>query len=182
MPTLRYRWALPLGHTVLDLLLLATWISHGTVLLRHQKGYLNATVVTNAAFLQEGVEVGWDPRQFRPSPGLVLLASGALPAAIVSLHLRPEADGQTRSNRWDPVWLLIHESIAAPLWFLIGLWIDLGRPSLIKPMWIYLLARCAFGLLYATVGGAQLGMLVQVLFWLWLAGYSVVHAVRWLAR
>src|SRR5438876_7754455 len=87
---LRYRWILPVGHTVIDLLLLVSWIWHATVMLRQQKGHFApAQVVSTAAFLQD-TPMTFD-FSFPPAPTFVLLVSGTLPAGIVSTYLRPNA-------------------------------------------------------------------------------------------
>lgn len=81
-----------------------------------------------------------------------------------------------------PLWLLIHEAIAIPLWFVLGMLIDTGRAHLGRVMSIYMAARFGFGILDAALGLAQFFILVQFLFWLWLTGYGFVHGVNWLAR
>jgi len=179
---LRYRWILPVGHTLIDLLLLVCWIWHATVTLKQQKGHCSpAQVVSTVAFLQD-IPMTFDLSTIPPPPAFVLLVSGTLPAGIVSTYLRPDAGSQTRRKLWDPTWLLIHEAVAIPFWFLMGMWIDTGRSRMGKLMWFFLLTRGAFGLLDAALGAAQFGILAQGLFWLGLSGYGIVQGVRRLAR
>jgi hypothetical protein len=167
---------------VIDLWLLVCWIWHATVMLKEQKGHVSpAQVVSTVAFLQD-TPMTFDLSTIPPPPTFVLLVSGTLPAGIVSTYLRPGAGSQTRLKLWDPTWLLIHEAVAIPFWFLMGMWIDTGRSRMDKLMRFYLLTRAAFGLLDAALGAAQFGILTQGLFWLGLSGYGIAHGVRRLAR
>jgi hypothetical protein len=178
---LTYRSVLPAGHTLIDALLLTAWIWHATIMLKQEKAHLaRPPVITTVVLLQEVVP--FEPLSVPPSPKFVLLASGTLPAGIVSTYLRPEAGQQWRSRFWDPVWFLIHEAIAIPFWFVLGMLIDIARAHLGRLMWIYLLARCVFGAVDAAFGIAQFFVLLQFLFWLWLAGFGLVQGVRWFMR
>jgi len=170
---------LPAGHTLIDVLLLAAWMWHAAVLLKHvQAERTQPRLLTSVALLQEGIP--WEPLYVPPPPKFVLLASGTLPAGIVSTTVRPGTWKQRRI--WDPLWLLIHEAVAIPLWFVIGMLIDTGRVHLGKVMSIYMAARFGFGILDAVFGLAQFFTLLQFLFWLWLTGYGFVHGVSWFAR
>lgn len=152
---------------------------HATLLLKHVNAdQTRPPVLTSVALLQEGIP--WEPLYVPPPPKFVLLASGTLPAGFVSTTVRPETWKQRRI--WDPLWLLIHEAIAIPLWFVLGMLIDTGRAHLGRVMSIYMAARFGFGILDAALGLAQFFILVQFLFWLWLTGYGFVHGVNWLAR
>lgn len=168
----RYRWVLPIGHTAIDLMLLAFWFWYGQTMLRNQKHASHSSV-----FLQEQA-VNFDIAVDAIPPKFVLLATGNWPAGAVAMSLRPRAYKSRSGHLWDPIWLLIHEAIAIPFWFLIGMWVDKGRPQLGKLMLIYLLARCVFGALDAAYGLPQVGILVQMFFWFWLTWSLISHGVR----
>jgi hypothetical protein len=179
----RYRWILPIGHLAVDLLLLAAWINYGAMLLRNIKshGVAHPASAPIVRVQDSDVEV-WDPPPYLP-PQCAFLLSGTAPAGEVSLAARPEAWNITRYKLWDPIWLLIHEAIACPLWFLIGMRIDTGRSRLRKTMVLYLIGRAGFGLLVVGVpDAAGLGVLLQVLFWLGLAVYGLKCATEWIGR
>jgi hypothetical protein len=139
---LRYRRILAVGHTFLDFLLLSVWIWHCASLVKNEK---HARIIAPAMLLQDDSGVGWDPIYTPPPPEFMLLATGSMPAGMVSMSLRPKAWRVTRHKLWDPVWFLLHESLAVPFWFLIGWRIDLGRSQLRKLMLFYLPARCGLG-------------------------------------
>lgn len=107
--------------------------------------------------------VHWDP----PSPPPV----------------RPEAWYIARHKLWDPVWLLIHEAVAIPFWFLTGLRIDAGRSRLRKPMLWYLVGRGGLGLLVLGPRNApNFGVLLRFLFWIGFSIYGFVCAIQWIGR
>jgi hypothetical protein len=121
MSRISYRWVLPFGHAVVDLLLLAAWIGYGIMLIRQEtlRSDRHSQLLQPALF-QDGGTVRWDPPALPPPPRFALLMTGTLPAAAVSMSIRPEAWYITRRKLWNPVWLLIHEAVAIPFWFLIG--------------------------------------------------------------
>jgi hypothetical protein len=182
MPNLRYRWALPVGHTVVDLVLLATWIWQGSLMWKGHKGDTASTPALRTVALLQDATVGWDPTYIPTPPKFVFLLSGTLPAGIVSMNVRPEAGWQRPGSLWDPVWLAIHETVAIPLWFLIGMWIDKGRSRLGKAMRFYLMGRGALVVLDAAFGIANFAVVIQGCFWIWLAGYGIVRGVQWMTR
>ncbi len=178
----RYRSLLPAGHTAIDLLLLAAWIWHAVVVLNSANSWPQTRGNVLAAYARSE-SIGWAPNPSReqPDPRFDLIRTGTLPAGLVSCALRPEAGWQTRHRLWDPIWLLIHEGVAIPFWFLIGAWIDGGRPSLARLMRAFLLGRLALALL-AIAFSANCWAPLQVLFWLGLAVYGALRAPRWLLR
>jgi hypothetical protein len=102
---------------------------------------------------------------------------------MVSVAVRPKCWWITRKSLWDPVWRLIHEAAAIPFWFVFGLRIDTGRSPLRKTMSYYLMARCGLGLLIlGPWSAANVGVLLQFLFWFGLAVYGVVRGVQWTGR
>ena len=174
----RYRTLLPIGHTAVDLLLLAAWIWHAAVVLNPPKatshGYGNAL----AASAREE-SIGWEPTRYGPpEPRFALILTGTVPAGIISSAVRPEAGWQTRHRLWDPLWFLVHEAVAIPFWFLTGVWLDRGRSRLGATMQAYLACRIALALL--NLAGNAFGGSLQVFFWFGLAGYGVLRASRWL--
>jgi hypothetical protein len=146
------------------------------------KNEKHARIIAPAMLLQEDGGVAWDPIYVPPPPEFMLLASGSLPAGMVSMSLRPKAWWATRQRIWDPVWFLLHEALAVPLWFLIGWRIDLGRSQLKKLMLIFLLARWGFGAIDIVSGAARIGAALQCLFWLGVAVYTVISAMAWIYR
>ena len=184
MPRISYRWLLPFGHAVVDLLLLAAWIGYGTMLIRQVniRSGGHAPLFQPALF-QDGDTVRWDPPTLPPPPRFALLMTGTLPAAAVSMSVRPEAWYITRGKLWDPVWLLIHEAVAIPFWFLIGLTIDSGGSRLRKPMLWYLVGRSGLGLLVVGPWTApNFGVLLQFLFWVCFSIYGFVCVIQWVGR
>src|SRR5437870_2589702 len=124
-----YRCALPVAHTVLDLLLVLVWIYDGMLLKDERAHFVLPQTIATVAYPQENAAVTWDPPNPR-TPEFVLLLSGTLPAGIIATNLRPEVGWHS----WDPIWLAIHETIAIALWLLIGALVDAGRPRLGKWM------------------------------------------------
>jgi hypothetical protein len=177
----RYRILLPAGHTAIDLLLLVAWIWHAVVVLNPPKAWSRPPGNALAAYAEEE-SIGWTPATTwtEHQPRFELIRTGTLPAGIVSTSVRPEAGWQTRHRLWDPWWILVHEAVAIPFWFLIGAWLDTGRSRLGQTMQAYLAGRVALALL--AMAGSGIGWKAQVLFWLGLAAYGGLWAWRWLLR
>jgi hypothetical protein len=162
----RYRWLLPAGHLLIDGLILAVFIAHAhRETARGSRPQPRRTIEV----VQEGSTVSWDPATLPIPAHFVLLATGNMPAAWVSLTLRPEAHVQSRTKLWDPVWFLIHESISFPVWFLAGFWIDSARSPIKRVMQFYLAARAGFAALALVPGAARTAGTMQIAFWLGLA-------------
>jgi hypothetical protein len=183
-PHCKYRGLLPAGHAAIDVLLLAAWIWHAVVVLNPRKAWSRPQGNALAAYAQSE-SIGWSPSRLscyrEPDPRFALILTGTLPAGIVSVSVRPEAGWQTRHRLWDPIWFVLHEAVAIPLWFLIGTWIDSGRSGLVRLMGSYLAGRIALALLAIAIpwnGGVSL----QILFWLGLAAYGALRASRGLLR
>jgi len=80
-----YRWMLPAGHTLIDVLLLAAWMWHATVLLKYVKAERpQPRLLTSVALLQEGIP--WEPLYVPPPPKFVLLASEPSSACRASVR------------------------------------------------------------------------------------------------
>jgi hypothetical protein len=185
MPLPRYRWLLPAGHTAIDLCILGIWIWQGQLAALKEKAYRpKPPVVSRPADSPEEVAIGWDPRSCWDceSPEFMLLATGALPAGIMSSVIRPGAGWQTREELWDPVWFLILEALAIPSWFLIGAWLDTGHSRLGHWMRRYLGARAVFASIFFARGLVRLATAIQFLFWLGLSSYAAVRSLQWLFR
>ena len=86
---------------------------------------------------QESGSVAFDPEFFEPPAEFLLLASGTVPAMLVSGAVRPKAHILTPAKLWDPIWFLIHESVSFLLWFGIGVSIDSGVMRIKKTMMAY---------------------------------------------
>ena len=131
--------------------------------------------------IQDGATAAWDPPP-NPSPDIVLLALGNVPAAFVSWTVRPGASIPSRQHPWDPAWFLIHEAVCFPIWFLAGLGIDSGRVHARNIMLGYLAVRAVFALLALRSGGlARGGGKLEFLFWfafaMWLIAWCIIRAV-----
>ena len=168
----RYRSLLPFGHTAIDLLLVAAWMWHAGVVLNQERVWARPPGNLLSPAYAQNDSIGWSPSwiEWSPDPRFVLVLTGTLPAGIVSGSVRPEAGWQTRHRLWDPVWLLIHEAVAIPFWFLAGTWLDSGRTRLLRTMQGYLVVRIALALLAIAFRGNW--WTVQFLFWLSLGGYG----------
>jgi hypothetical protein len=138
---IRYRWILPIGHTAVDVLLLAAWISYGVMLLRHEKTFSSVQPIVTQVLLQNDT-VEWEPRATPPPPRFELLLTGAFPAGMVSATVRPKCWWITRKMARSGLGLLI-----------LGPW-----------------------------SAANVGVLLQFLFWFGLAVYGVVRGVQWIGR
>lgn len=175
----QYRILLPAGHTAIDLLLLAAWIWHAVVVLSPPQAWSHPPGNALAAYARSE-SIGWSPSTvyWEPDSRFALIQTGTLPAGIVSASIRPEAGWQTRHRLWDPWWVLVHEAVAIPFWFLVGAWLDTSRSRLGKTMQAYLVGRMALALL--AMAGSGIGWKAQALFWLGLAAYGALWAMRWL--
>ena len=179
-PHSRFRWLLPFGHMLIDLVLVAAWVWHGTTLLTQDKARAAVRTAANVLLVQESDTVEWEPRQMPPPPKFGLILTGTLPAGVISGSLRPKCWWVTRRKVWDPIWLFIHQGVAIPLWFLIGLRIDAGSSPLRRVMLSYLLLRGGFVLLvFGPSSAANIGSGFQFLFWVGMTGYGIVRGIIW---
>jgi hypothetical protein len=178
MVRVKWRWLLPLGHLLVDCVLLVALIAHSNHLLRRDKGALHRpTHIQSALFLQEGIP--FEPTNIRLSGPSLLITSGNLPAGIVSEFLRPPHDRIVRSGqRLDGVWFLLHESCAFVCWHFIGVWVDVGRMRL---RWV-MIGYLAMRLLLALTGAYEVGMRIQVLFWFCFMFYLIFVGTSLLVR
>jgi hypothetical protein len=78
---------LPFGHLTVDCVVLALWLWHAHTLY-HPTADLFPSRTTAVRFFQEGGSVAFDPKFISP-PEFLLLASGTLPAMLVSTTVRP---------------------------------------------------------------------------------------------
>ncbi|HUA57997.1 MAG TPA: hypothetical protein VML19_04535 [Verrucomicrobiae bacterium] len=174
----RNRSSLPLAHTLIDLALLAFWIWHAAVVLNPLTTRLKRTQPNALAAYASMESIGWDPEVYStPDRHFALMLTGTLPAGVVSYAIRPEAGWQTNRRLWDPVWLLIHEAVAIPFWFLAGMWLDTGRSRLARLLRGYVLLRVIVAAL-AMLLPAHNWWIPQFLFWLGLAGYGLLRALH----
>lgn len=85
-----YRWLLPIGHLLIDSLVLSLWIWHSTVLLHNQKSRsANPPVVAVGFALQDDSNVRWEPRYFPPPPEFLFLLLGNPLSGIIAFTARP---------------------------------------------------------------------------------------------
>jgi hypothetical protein len=182
----RYRWLLSSGHTAIDLVVLMIWLWQSSLPTHREKSSLTPfSVPTTEVISQEDeTAVGWDVRSCWDctDPRFTLLLSGTLPVGIISSYLRPQANWPMRQKLWDPIWFLIHESLAIPFWFLLGMWLDAGRSRLGSSMRRYLAARGIFAPAFLALRIPHLGTMLQALFWLGLGCYAALRSLQWLLR
>src|SRR5437868_2213487 len=114
---IRWRILLPVGHLVVDCVVLALWLWHGNTLYQPTADSLRHRIQP-ILFLHEGVSFTVE-LQWSPPDDLIFLASGDLPAMLISDALRPKAYIVTRSKLWDRSWFLIHEALSFSLWFTV---------------------------------------------------------------
>ena len=170
MMQVKWRYALPLLHTLIDCILLAALIAYSNRVFRPEKSTLpRPTPLTFALFFQEN-SVEFDPRPSSPPGPFSLIMTGNLPAGLLSAVLRPEAGFIRARQRLDPFWFLIHESLSFSFWYLIGAWIDRGHVRFGVVMITYFGLR----LLLAISGSGEVGWKIQTVFWMgllfWLVG------------
>jgi hypothetical protein len=176
MVRVRWRWSLPLGHAVIDCIALIALITYSHRVFRSEVG--GHGFVRPALLLQESGSIEWDPRTLPPPGPVLIITTGALPSGLIAGTLRPNAAYIGRRPLWDPIWLLLHEALSFPCWFLLGVWSDTRRGLLIKVMIGYLAAR----LLFVVTGSYDVGWRFQILFWmgmvLCLFGLGIAHQIR----
>ncbi len=176
---IRYRCLLPVGHFLIDSMILVFWLSHGYTALGRLKASSSFRPPVKRVMLQEAGAPGWDFRHDAvPSAAFALLSCGNLPVAVVSLIARPHAGAQSRKRLWDPLWFLIHESLSGLLWFGIGFLVDRGSPRLATIMKAYLGARCLLTLLVTIAPDVRIGASLEVLFWAGLCLWGLTWSIR----
>jgi hypothetical protein len=177
---MKFRWRIVLsfGNLAVDCLVLVLWLFHAPSLYR-PKADASPWRIEPVLLFQEGGSFVFDPKSIEPPAEFLLLASGSVPAMLVSGALRPEAHILTLARLWDPVWFLIHETISFLLWFGIGALIDSGLMRIKKTMMAYLVTRFGFAVLLTWHRVADVGWRVEVLFWLAFVVYAVIIWLRW---
>jgi hypothetical protein len=131
--------------------------------------------------LQEDGAPGWDFRYLPPSGAFLSMALGNIPASVISLSIRPDGEHQWRGHVWDPSWFLLHESIAAPIWFLFG-WAAGTGTIAPRPHVLFLGFRVLTATFCRSDTIARLAGIGGFLFWLCISGYLAFIGIRWLAR
>jgi hypothetical protein len=178
MARLRYRYLLPLGHLLVDVIVLSHFIWQGYEWQRDACGMPSAVRAVPSS--QEG-KVGWDVYS-GPPMDLAFLAVGTPPAGLISCAARPGALIQDCNRVWDPVWFAIHVVIALLFWLLVGAWQDSPTARFRKLMGVYLAIRLAFSPLCWRWDVALMGTRVEVLFWLAFTVFALVQGCLWLLR
>jgi hypothetical protein len=185
MARLRDRWLLPLGHLLVDVIVLSHFIWQGHLVRWTQKHpWCAPPVVQTQAPAQES-GVGWGPMSDGGAEepwDFIFVLSGTLPAGLISHAARPEASLQDCARLWDPVWFSIHESIALLFWFLVGAWQESPTARLRELLAAYLWLRIALAPLCWLKGLSSLGSGVEVLFWLVFCICALVQGCPWLLR
>lgn len=178
MARLRYRWLLPLGHLLVDVIVLSHFIWQGHQWQRNL--CRQRPVVHTESSTQQGA-VGWvvdvpPPEDFRS------VLFGTLPAGLISWEARPRAYIQYCDQLWDPVWFSIHEGVALLFWFLLGGWLDSPGAPLRKLLGVYLALRLATAPLCWLRGLSSVARGVELLFWLVFFICALVQGAWWLLR
>src|SRR5215471_4360226 len=175
---IRYRWLLPIGHLIVDVVMLAILIAHARAFYGNDRAQHAPQPAIRWVLLQEGTTVEWDPQYLPPPRDFVLLAAGNLPAALVSCSLRPSAHFRTRRHLWDPAWFLIHQAISFPIWFLLGLGIDSERVRIRRVMLAFLSARALFALMaLVSTNASEIVGKCETFFWLAFGAWSIVWCI-----
>lgn len=169
---------MPFGHLAVDCIMLAIWLWHAHSLYQRKTDYLPSRIEP-VLFFQEGGSVTFDPRFIDPPAEFLLLASGTLPAMLISGVVRPEAHILTPSKLWDPVWFSVHEIVSFGVWFVVGVLLDSGLLRITRLMAAYLAVRFGFAVLLTVHGVAQIGWRIEVLAWLAFGVYAIVVGLRW---
>jgi hypothetical protein len=136
--------------------------------------------VEQALFFQGEAPIAFTPEFILPPAETLFLASGNLPALLVSLTVRPEALRVTPAKRWDPIWFAIHEAVSFLLWFVVGILLDRGLLRISKLMAAYIVVRFGFAAFLLVHGVAEIGWRVEVLAWWAFVVYGIVLALRWI--
>jgi hypothetical protein len=179
----RFRYLLPYGHLLIDVICLVVGVWHLNAIRGRVKSDLNPQPIVHPALLQEAGAPGWDFRHvyIPPVEEYVFLGLGNLPACIVAVSIRPHGMlmPMTRGPLWDTSWLLIQESLAFPLWFAAGILAD-SRGGLFAGWcrW-FIAARFLFAVFLLAPGIARLGLFAEILFWFALFGYALLRALAW---
>ena len=130
-------------------------------------------------FYQEGGSVSFEPAfDAAESEEFLFITGGSLPATLVSSSARPNAYLVTRRKHWDPTLFLIHEAVAVPLWFAIGMLLDAGRLSIRNLMLAFLGLRIGLAALLWLRNVAEIGWRLEVIAWMAFLVYLVAIAVR----
>ncbi|MGO9093981.1 MAG: hypothetical protein ACLQGV_02050 [Bryobacteraceae bacterium] len=186
MARIRYRYLLPLGHLLVDVIVLSHIMWHTHQALRFERGPCGPRYVitqTLPYLLEPEVEWSFVAWWTETSLDYRSLALGTLPAGLISFAVRPEAEVPYCDRLLDPVWFSIHESIALFFWFLVGWKLDSSAARLRKLLVAYLGLRFAFALLgWLTPVAAQIGLVIELLFWLGLTVLALVYGCLRLLR
>jgi hypothetical protein len=183
MTRIRYRWLLPIGHLLIDTLVLVLCLWHSQTVLHRSRSYsLGKSGLTKAVMLQEAGAPGWDFRNAPVPEEYAFLRVGNLPALIVSSIARPKAFNQIRSTLWDPWWFLIHELVSFAVWFGLGRAADFTGQRPRTMLWQFLALRGALAPFVTLPIIARLGVLLEGIFWLGVVIYLVARIFRWCYR
>ena len=170
-------WLLPAGHLLIDSVVLGLWLLHIREIGREMKAHRVALQApTHVAMLEEASGPYFDIIDVDPPPEFTFLASGNIPATVISLRARP---GPVWSDLW---WYLIYEVASFVIWFGIGLSVAAKRGWLANAMRRYLVLRCPFAALVTVPWVATLGAAVEVPLWIALALCVFARCIKWSGR
>ncbi len=130
-------------------------------------------------FLQEGIP--WEPANLPLAGPYMLIVTGNLPAGMISEMFAPRRGEGRHWQQLDAVWALVYEATAFLCWYGIGLHLEGHRRTAIVLL-LYLVVR----FLLALAGVYEIGLGVQVLFWLGctagLLGLGVTQMLRFIVK
>lgn len=184
MVRIQFRWRLPIWHFLVDCAALALLIWQTQTLFNKATAHAFARPATAPVlFVQEADAPGWDFHYDYPPPSaFVFLDVGNPVAMVVSALARPEAYVPIHRRLWDPWWFLIYESVALPIWFLVGMWAESGQAGLRQTMNSYLILRICCLPFLAIEATARIGQILELLFWLAFVAYAIWRTIAWTRR
>lgn len=171
MIRIKCKWLLPVGHALLDCVVLA-WCVHSHV--RPQEiATTHQVALPLALFLQETPAIAFDLRTFPPPADYMFLQSGNAVAGLIASFLNTTPWIVHGTPGWEPIPFTTYEMLAFASWLLVGVWVDSGRPRLRAVLVAYLVARC----LIAAFGVYEVGWRIQMAFWMCLAIWLTLRTI-----
>jgi hypothetical protein len=175
----KLRWLFPICHLVIDLAIVAT-STYGALRFERERVFNGdrKRPFAEIGFQEDVPGFRFEPRFLPPPRGFILIVSGTLPAgAALSIVIMPEGD---RGRFFKPLWLIVFESLALPIWFLLGLAAE-SRLSTRILVAVFLATR-GLGVLMFALNSSEFWQFVQAYCWFALVIYFGVLGVRYLWR
>lgn len=173
-----FRWLLPIGHLLVDFVLLASLTGSSVAPFQSSQGLRERLSAFHTVRFQEDVGILFEPKNLPPRDEFLQIISGNPAAGLLSAYLRPDAAVVTRGRWWDRIWFLLHEVISFACWYLLGAWVDSQRLRVRVVMLAYLFMR----VVSAAAGLHQFGWRAQIVFWLVVTLFCLVIGLIRLCR